>query len=107
MAETWRILALEIVGEAKRARVQHTLPDGTTTVREYGWPRSLTKDGMTRTLDNLHAQLEAVPKDPPGYDETLDLLDVPRDPEALTEPVAADPAAAPTDAPAAEPPVEG
>jgi hypothetical protein len=40
---------------------------------------------MVATLDDLHAKLLAEPPTPASYDESLDLVGVPRNPEAVTD----------------------
>lgn len=78
MAETWTLLSLEIVGDAKRGRVRHRMPDGTERIREYGWPATITRDTLVRTLDALHARVVAEPPVPP-IDEAMDLIGQPRE----------------------------
>jgi len=78
MAETWTLLSLEIFGAAKRGRVRHRMSDGTERIREYGWPATLTRDQLIRTLDALHAQVLAEPPAPP-VDDAMDLIGQPRE----------------------------
>lgn len=76
--ETWMVLSLEILGKAKRARVKHLLPDGSARIREYGWPATITRDEIVRTLDALHAQVVYGPA-PSQIDEGFDLVGKPRE----------------------------
>lgn len=79
MATTWTLKGLEIVGLAKRARVEHTMPDGSVRVREYSWPATITRDEIIRTLDALHKQLLAEPAQPAQIDDAMDLVNQPRE----------------------------